>query len=435
LDRNALKNLAKRLSHPVVLVSGTNGKTTTTSLLAEVFRQVAGKVATNRAGANLTPGLVSALLETKKTPAIFEVDEGALPTAIEEVGPDFVVLLNLARDQLDRYGEIDTVVCRWLDALRRKDESRRLTLVANADDPRICHVAKQAETLSPSVRVVYFGIEAVPESEEVKTSSPDSAACPSCGEDLDYETAYATGGGHYSCRSCGFNRPQPHYSVSVFESGGMRGTRVQLECPAGATKFMFPLPGLHNVYNASASAAVATEAGLSRSSIERALSKTKAAYGRSEMVNVYGRPAYLLLSKNPQSISQNLRLVRQEAEILGEYPSCRIPLVFALNDRIADGRDISWIWDVDFSGILGCMLPVVACGDRAESVALRLVYDGWDPRLVLTLRDPYHALCTALSNALPGWPVPFIATYTAMRTLRADLVKRKLAPPIEDQSR
>jgi UDP-N-acetylmuramyl tripeptide synthase len=433
VDSRSLRSLSSRLDSPVVLVSGTNGKTTTNAIVAEVFSAVTGRVITNTAGANLKPGLVSALLDSQGAPACFEVDEGALPSVLEECRPDQVVLLNLTRDQLDRYGEIDTVAARWFDGLSFMGDD--LTVIANADDPRIAHIGIELQKLPNKPRTVFFGVEASPSDDSGVKPSPDAAACPSCGANLSYAVAYPTGGGHYCCESCGFSRPPLEYAASDYESLGMQGSRIVLESPSGSIKARFPLPGFGNLYNALAASAAAIEAGLSASTVEKSLEATKSAYGRFEAVTIDGRRAFLLLSKNPQSLSQNLRLVRYEAERSGGPQSQRSPLIFALNDRAADGRDVSWIWDVDFAELLGYKFAFVVCGDRAESAALRIAYDGWETAKIATVRDPYHALCIALANAPRRWAVPVLATYTAMRTLRSELVRRGYAIPIENYRR
>ncbi len=425
----AFEALAGRLSHPIVLISGTNGKTTTTSFVAEIISVVSGRVTTNKAGANLKAGLVSTLLDGAGAPACLEVDEGALPGVLAECRPDFVALLNLTRDQLDRYGEIDTIASNWLDALSRQDSET--TVLANADDPRIAYIASALRRLPKGPRVVFFGVESHHPGDTSSRPSPDAAACPVCGGDLSYSVCYPTGGGIYRCSACGFERPQPDYCATSYESLGLAGARVGLECPSGPIKLALPLSGLHNAYNALAATAAAVEAGLSNSVIEEVLARTKAAYGRSELIEIDGRRAYLLLSKNPQSLSQNLTLVAYEAERKPASPDAVLPVIFALNDRAADGRDVSWIWDVDFQGILPPDLHFIVCGDRAESAGLRLLYDGWDRSRIIVVRDPYHALCLALANAPSGWDVPVLATYTAMHTLRSGLVRRKMAAPIE----
>ncbi len=489
IDPEALRNLCSGLARPVLLVSGTNGKTTTTAVATEILSVVAGRVTTNRAGANLKPGLVSALLEAGHGPACFEVDEGALPDVLSQCDPDMVLLLNLSRDQLDRYGEIDTVASRWVEALRKKGPD--LTVVANADDPRVAHVAQeaaasQAPPPGPShtssrhaypatgsgkvrepgcpPRVVFFGIDALPVEETLPSPAPDSLPCPVCRSELSYLTAFSTGGGHYECSECGFARPQLTYRATQYEALGLAGSLVSVETPSGGLKANFPLPGLHNVYNALAATAAAVEAGISPDAVTDALGRSRAAYGRCETVEIDGKRAFLLLSKNPQSLTQNLRLIRQEGEAFlasstrtwDEKKSASdrpvggaaagaggfeqvLPVVFALNDRTADGRDVSWIWDVDFAGNLvpssgNASRPrfaFVLCGERAESAALRLAYDGWDRALLTTVRDPYHAVSMATAEAPEGWAVPVLVTYTAMRTLRGDLVRRGFAPPIE----
>lgn len=467
LDPTVLTKLAGRHS-PVVFVTGTNGKTTTTALLAEFLSSVAGRVATNQAGANLESGVVAALLRSGGGPACLEVDEGAVPSVLERARPDVLLLLNLARDQLDRYGEIDTVARRWVTAIGRCPP--RLGLVANADDSRVAWVASEArrsvEASGKGLRCVFFGLGTVREEDTTTAPSPDHAFCPSCSRPLDYEVCWTTGGGRYGCSHCGFRRPDPQVWIRDYVSMGLEGFRIALDSPEGPIKAAFNLPALHNLYNACAAAACALMLGVSPSTVEASLPSTTAAYGRAEAVSIRGKRAFLLLSKNPQSTTENLALVRRELERFARargsssasdlrsglgtsgnrreaqrrrgdgrtstaLPEGSIVLAFGLNDRLADGQDVSWIWDVDFEGSLGCTPPFVVFGDRAESAALRLVYDGWDPSSVLALPDPYHALTYSLAAAPPDWPLPVLCTYTAMRTLRAELVRRGLAPPID----
>jgi UDP-N-acetylmuramyl tripeptide synthase len=473
-DRSILAHLSRRHS-PIVLVTGTNGKTTATALLAETLRHLVGSVTTNKAGANLEAGLVSALVGSRGGPACLEVDEGALASLIDRVSPDVVVFLNLSRDQLDRYGEIDVVAERWKKSLEKLPNLP--AIVANADDPRVtwvCFELLRTRTAGqgPAPVVRFFGIEEVRLPEKLPPEpSPDASFCPSCGSDLDYEICWPTGGGKYRCTRCQLARPTPDVAVVDYVAKGLSRSTVSIDTPDGSLKCELALPGFHNLYNAAAAICSALHLGISLKAISQSLEFTNAAYGRAEVIAVGTKRLALLLSKNPQSLTQNLSLIKDELDAFA-WPSWNrpnleadrtayreamgsadaelqnseqgsywrdagvdrmtpaLPVVFGLNDRLADGRDVSWIWDADFGVLLPHKPFFVLYGDRAESAALRLLYEGWPEQRLFVTHDPYHAVTYAASRAPETWSVPVLATYTAMRELRGILVKHGFATPI-----
>lgn len=424
IDPETLSSLLNQIKGRLVYVSGTNGKTTTVSLLTACLRANGTNPISNTAGANLTSGLVSALLTSnEKVDAVLEADEAALTRIVRARPPSALVLINLSRDQLDRYGEIDTLMLKWRNMLDRLTPSTRLIL--NADDPRVAALGWiRSPAAPPRTAVRFFGIEA----SDPATQRPPSDAtwCPFCEEPLRYSKTFSTGGGHYQCAGCNWKRPYPDYRLIQAISAGFDGVEVAVETPNGMDSFSLRIPGLHNAVNALAAIAAASELGIPLATTVKALSESRSAYGRAEPIEVDGRAVRLLLSKNPAALTGSLSLIAQSQPGDSE-PS---PILFGLNDKTADGRDVSWIWDVDFARILGRQHPFVASGSRAYAVALRLKYDGWPLELVEVERDLYPGLRAAVARTPRGGSLNALLTYTAMRELRAELVKRRLAPRI-----
>lgn len=427
IDPEALRSMLCRVSGRVAYVSGTNGKTTTASLVTACLRADGGNPASNTAGANLSTGLTSALLSATDTvDAVLEADEAALVRIVEARPPDALILLNLSRDQLDRYGEIDALMTRWRKMLDCLAPSTRLIL--NADDPRVAALGwiKSPEA-QPRTAVRFFGLEVDDPAPQRPPS--DASWCPFCEEPLEYLRTLSIGGGDYRCTGCGWARPAPDYRLIKAKSAGFDGFELAIETPIGMDSLSLRLPGLHNAANALAACAAASELGVGLSTIAKALTESRTAYGRAEPIELDGRAVRLLLSKNPAALTGSLLMVA-ESERLAPRSTGPAPVLFGLNDKIADGRDVSWIWDVDFAGIVGAGHPFVASGTRASSVALRLKYDGWPMDSVEVEKDLYPALRAAVARTPRGTAMSALLTYTAMRELRAELVRRQLAPRI-----
>jgi UDP-N-acetylmuramyl tripeptide synthase len=412
LSPGALERMAVQLDEGAVLVSATNGKTTTSAMLAAALERSGRSVVHNRAGSNMSWGVATALLDAGRRPGqlgLFEVDEAWLPKVAEAVRPRLYLLSNLFRDQLDRYGELELLADRWADLVTR--ETGRARFVLNADDPLVADLGREREG------VVYFGVsddsQAVPELQH----AADSKHCRNCGTAYVYEAVYLGHMGRYSCPNCGRTRPEPSVVATRVRLDGMTGSQVELRTPQGSVSLELPLPGLYNVYNALAAAATALELGVPLAQVKEALEDFAGAFGRVETIPVEGRDVSILLVKNPAGANEVLRTLTLEER--------RLDLWLALNDGIADGRDVSWIWDADFEILAGRVRRVTCSGTRAEEMALRLKYAGVDAELEVE-RDLGRSLDHAVAG-LDGGPLYALPTYTALLELRDLLAKRGLA--------
>jgi lipid II isoglutaminyl synthase (glutamine-hydrolysing) len=404
--------LAARLSSGVALVSATNGKTTTTAMAAKILGDQ-HRLVWNRAGANLLSGLASSLVSARKAElGLFEVDEGALPEAIRRTHPRVVSLANLFRDQLDRYGELELVAERWRGAVDHLPEST--TLVVNADDPVLAELGEDRE------RVLRFGVDDPRQARAALQHAADSKYCVRCGQPYVYAAAYVGHLGDYRCPACGHARPPLDVAAREIELGGLRGSRFRLDTPHGSTVVELSLPGLYNVYNAVAAASVALALDSSPTAIARGLADFSAAFGRFERIPVGAKEIVVLLIKNPAAANEALRIFET-----GVPPV----LVIALNDAIADGQDVSWIWDVDFEPLLPHVGRVVASGDRAAELGLRLVYGGLPEDRLEVIPSLERALDRGLELTPQGAELSVLPTYTAMLALRRIASERGLVRP------
>jgi lipid II isoglutaminyl synthase (glutamine-hydrolysing) len=412
LDPGAVDALAARLSSGIALVSATNGKTTTTAMAARILG-AGHRLAWNRAGANLLSGIASALVSARRAEiGLFEVDEGALPEAIERTRPRVVTLSNLFRDQLDRYGELELVAERWRSAVATLPGAT--ALVVNADDPIVADLAEGR------TGVLRFGLEDPRQARPALQHAADSKYCVRCGAPYVYEAAYVGHLGDYRCPACGHARPPLDVAAREIELRGLTASRFKLVTPDGDAAVELALPGLYNVYNAVAAAALAVALGVPLATIRSGLESFSAAFGRFERIPAGGKRIVMLLVKNPAGANEVLRTLET-----GIPPV----LVLALNDAIADGRDVSWIWDVDFEPILPHVERVVVTGDRAAELGLRLVYGGLARDQLELVPSLERALDRGLELCEAGSELVVLPTYTAMLALRAILVERGLVRP------
>jgi lipid II isoglutaminyl synthase (glutamine-hydrolysing) len=412
LDSSAIAMLGKRLERGSVVVSATNGKTTTSAMLASVLESAGAQVVHNRAGSNMNWGVATALLDAGRAPGqigLFEVDEGWLAPVTRDLDPSLILLSNLFRDQLDRYGELELLADRWADLVAERDG--RSTFVLNADDPLVADLGRERQ------RVVYFGVEDRSHSLESLEHASDSKRCRNCGHEYVYDAVYLGHLGRYRCPNCGRERPTPQVAAEQVTLHGMSGSDVRIATPSGTLELSLPLPGLYNVYNALAATAAALELGASTSQVGEALSRFAAAFGRVERLQVDGREVAILLVKNPAGANEVLRTLTLEGGALD--------LWIALNDGIADGRDISWIWDADFEVLAGRVSHITCAGTRAEEMALRLKYAGVKGPIVVE-RELARSLDSAVASG-NGRPLYALPTYTALLELRDLLAHRGLA--------
>jgi len=408
MEPEALRRLGARLG-ATTIVSATNGKTTTAGMIAAILAGVGREPVHNRAGSNMTWGVATALLEQDGDEGLFEVDEGWLARVAGELDPSVIVLGNLFRDQLDRYGELETLAEAWAGVVKQGAGSTRFVL--NADDPTIADLGRDTDA-----GVVYFGIDDASQALPELQHAFDAKHCRRCGHPYVYAHAFVGHLGHYSCPGCGATRPQPDVAATEIELRGMDGSRVELRTPAGRLSLELPLPGLYNVYNALAAVAAAIELGVPPERIPASLSEMRAVFGRVETIAIGDTDLSILLIKNPAGANEVLRTLRLEAGEEG------IDLWIALNDRIADGRDVSWVWDADFELLDGAVGRVVCAGTRAPEKALRLKYAGWPPEAI----EVEPGIEASLDRALAPGPDRLFAlpTYTALLELRKLLASR-----------
>ena len=416
LDPEAIARLGAGLEDGTTVVSATNGKTTTAGMIAAILAADGRHPVHNRAGSNMTWGVATALLEQHGREGLFEVDEAWLPRVVDQLEPTAIVLGNLFRDQLDRYGEMEALADEWAKTVATR--AGRSALVLNADDPLIADLGRDADE-HPRPGVVYFGIEDPSQALPELQHAFDAKHCRRCGHPYAYERAFVGHLGHYSCPNCGAERPRPDVAATGIELRGMEGSRSTVRTPAGEIELNLPLPGLYNVYNALAAVAAGLRLGVAPERIAAALGEVRAAFGRVETIAVAGKAVSILLIKNPAGANEVLRTLRLEAK---QEP---VDLWIALNDGIADGRDVSWVWDADFELLAGQVRRVVCAGTRAPEMALRLKYAGWPVDSIEVIPEIEAALDRAVASA-PG-RLFALPTYTALMELRKLLADRGLA--------
>jgi UDP-N-acetylmuramyl tripeptide synthase len=311
-------------------------------------------------------GVATALLEQSGEEGLFELDEAWLPRVAPQLRPRLLVLGNLFRDQLDRYGELERLADEWADLVASLDAG----LVLNADDPLIADLGRDRE-LRRRTGVTYFGIEDVGQALPELQHAHDAKHCRRCGAPYAYERAFVGHLGHYTCPNCDADRPTPDVAATDIELHGISRARMKVTTPEGPIELDLPLPGLYNVYNALAAIAAGLRSGVAAETIRKGLESMRAVFGRVETIEVAGKPVSILLIKNPAGANEVLRTLSLESSDGG------LDVWIALNDKIADGRDVSWIWDADFELLTRDVRRVICTGTRASEMALRLKYAGW----------------------------------------------------------
>jgi UDP-N-acetylmuramyl tripeptide synthase len=427
LRPNAVAEYAADLHHGTMLVSATNGKTTTTRLLAAASRVAGYHLATNAEGSNLERGIATALLKGGKGAdlGLFEVDEAALASIAASTRPQVVVLMNLFRDQLDRYGELETLVDKWRDVLDDLEaRSDPPTLVLNADDPNIAALGRGRPN------VVWFGVDDASHAIGDREHAADATMCRDCGAPLDHRVVLVGHLGHWDCPGCDLTRPTPTVSATRIDLS-LQGQDMTLQYPTPAglpieLAISSPLPGVHNSYNIVAAFAASwaladrTKRPQQAHAVARVVAKTKPAFGRGEVIDVDDKQIQLLLAKNPTGVNQNVRTILRSPG--------KLHVLVLLNDRTADGQDVSWIWDVDWEPLDSRLASLTLGGDRAWDLALRFQYGGFNMDKVKVSPDPAKALDIALAATFAGHTLCALSTYTAMLDLRWVLTQRGFTP-------
>jgi len=414
LQPDAIRRLSERLTGGSVVISATNGKTTTAAITATILERAGRALVHNRAGANMAGGIASTLLAAASPrrgiagdTGLFEVDEFWLGAVTEQVQPRAVLLGNLFRDQLDRYGELETIAERWAQVVGALDGTT--TLVLNADDPLIADLGRGRE------HVTYFGVDddslALPEMQHAS----DSKHCRRCGAPYRYDAVYLGHLGHYHCPNCGQERPLPSVRAERITLHGTHAATFMLVTPDGRRSVFLRLPGLYNVYNALAATALCLSLGVSLDDVVEGLQGATAAFGRAENVQLGDVALQILLIKNPAGANEILRTLGLEPD--------QLDVLAVLNDNIADGRDVSWIWDADFELLSTRVRRVTCAGTRAAELAVRLKYAGVPESALSVVPELALALDRALMDADSG-RLYALPTYTALLALRAELTAR-----------
>jgi lipid II isoglutaminyl synthase (glutamine-hydrolysing) len=413
LDPGAVDRLARRLPLGSAVISATNGKTTTAAMAASILRG-RFRLAHNNSGANLLSGVTSTLLEAQGADlGLFEVDEAALPEVVARVGPKAVCLGNLFRDQLDRYGELEHVAEGWRQAVQAMASGA--ALVVNGDDPQVGALADER----PGALV--FGVDDPSVGRPVLQHAADSKYCVRCGTQYVYATAYVGHLGDFRCPACDHSRPRLDVVAREIELRGLDSVSFVLVSPQGTEQVRLRLPGLYNVYNALAAASLTLTLGATLPEVVAGLEAFSAAFGRFERIEVGDRRLLMLLIKNPAGANEAVRTI-----VDGGAPEVA---VVALNDAIADGRDVSWIWDVDFEPLLAGLDRLVATGERAAELALRFKYGGFDPGSIEVIPGLDAALDRGLELTPSGGELLVLPTYTAMLALRKVIGDRGFVRP------
>jgi lipid II isoglutaminyl synthase (glutamine-hydrolysing) len=399
IEPKLLPLLSQQVKNGVILIAGTNGKTTTSLLLKDILERKGYRVAHNSTGANLENGLTTALMESSNLLgslnvdyAILEVDENIVPKILAPIQPRIILCLNLFRDQLDRYGEVDSISKRWTKVISTLP--KETVVIPNADDPTLSYLGQQLPQ-----RVLFFGMSEPEKYLDKIQHAVDSIYCPNCGHALDYKGAYLSHLGDFSCPKCGFSKSKP-----------------QLE----SSEYPQILIGLYNKYNTLAAVTAAKELGVDEDTIRDTISSFQAAFGRAEELEINGKRVVILLSKNPVGTNETIRVVTESTD--------RTTLL-VLNDRVQDGEDVSWIWDVDTEKLVERGGTLVVSGDRVYDLALRLRYSENNANSNLNLiveEDLHQAIATALEHTPANETLHILPTYTAMLDVREVLTGRKI---------
>ena len=394
-----LQLLSQQVKNGVILIAGTNGKTTTALLLCTILERQGYRIAHNSTGANLENGLMTALMENANLwgrlnvdYAILEVDENIVPRVLKPLQPRIILCLNLFRDQLDRYGEVDSISKRWTKVISTLP--LETVVIPNADDPTLSYLGQQLPQ-----KVSFFGMNEPEHYLEAIPHAVDSIYCPSCGHSLDYQGVYLSHLGDFTCPQCGFSKSKPTLESSEWSQ---------------------ILVGLYNKYNTLAAVTAAKELGVDEAVIRDAVNNFQAAFGRAEDLVINNKRVRILLSKNPVGTNETIRVVTESSDTT---------TLLVLNDRTPDGTDVSWIWDVDTEKLVQRGGTLVVSGDRVYDMALRLRYSensGESNLNLIVEEDLRQAIATALKHTPDNETLHILPTYSAMLEVREVLTGRKI---------
>lgn len=413
IDPRLLGKIASRLSRGAVVVAGTNGKTTTSRIIADMLEADGARVVHNRSGSNLVRGVAAAFAESSTIfgrpngdAGVIEADEAAFPEIVRRVQPKVVLLNNLFRDQLDRYGELHTIATKWKPAIAALPATS--TVVVNADDPALAVLTENiaAKRVTFGMREIAYRLDEIPH-------AADSIRCPICDTALEYDALYLAHLGAWHCPKCGAKRPELDLAgESLHLDGVERLTMTIAETGAASWPIEIGVPGLYNAYNALAASAVSRALGVQPETIARTMQAFRSAFGRIERLTYRNRKITIALVKNPVGFNEVLRMLVTNGTL-------EVPALIAINDLAADGRDVSWLWDVDFELLGGAGATIATAGIRGTDMANRLKYAGVEPDRIVSLGDDFERALDAFVDLVPEGETAYILpTYTAMLDIR-----------------
>lgn len=428
ISKDVLSELSKQCKQGVIAVSGTNGKSTTSGFVASIMKKAGYKFVHNRQGANLITGITATLVEATGNTlnldadyGLFEIDEAALPQIAKEVQIKNVLVTNLFRDQLDRFGELDTTAKLIEKGIRQNGS----LAVLNSDDPNVARLAGECRRIfyglsSLSCQAIVEESSGLNDSSCADSANVEIAYCANCGHQIVYEQIFYGQLGHYHCPSCSYKRPQPEVFAKDVKLEGMTSS-FKLQLGAESIQVNLPVAGLFNVYNAVAASALAYSLNISANNIKLGLESYTTLFGRSETIEINGKKVIIQLIKNPAGATEAIKTAALDQS--GD-------LLIAINDNYADGRDVSWLWDAQFEYLNKHEAKIVVSGRRAEDMAVRLKYAGINQDQIIIENDLKGALLQAL-KILPEqsklWVLP---TYTCLLDLQ--VICKALGTPLAE---
>ena len=400
LDKNILKTIAN--NYEVILVTGTNGKTTTTSMIYSIVKDSNKQVITNNTGANMYTGIVACFISNysfkkscEKKIAVIEVDEANVKFVTEYISPRIITVTNLFRDQLDRYGEVYTTLKKILEGVEKVPTA---TLLLNGDESLFGNLNLKND-------MVYYGFGTKVNDNNIVDINADAKFCTICKSPYEYNFITYNHLGDFYCSGCGYKRPKLTYSVDKIVDLNTSGSTVHIN----NKEYYINQPGTYNIYNALCAYSVAKLLGLEDTTIEHSLKTVASSFGRQETLNIEGKEVKIILVKNPAGYDEAVNTINLDKR--------KINLSLLLNDNYADGKDVSWIWDVNFERLTSLNInKIMISGIRLYDMAIRLKVAGFTSESFLLCKDEESLLQQI--KACDGEIVYILATYTAMINLR-----------------
>lgn len=414
ISPDILSFLVNQTKKEIITISGTNGKTTTAGLLSSILKNDGRKIAHNRKGANMLTGITGAVVQESclfnglnVDNCLLEVDEAFLVHAYNHFNPNYLLVTNLFRDQLDRYGELDTTAKKIQAAIDKTISKKPLSLVLNADDPVVSRLGSNQD-----IKKIYYGFNEINfVNQDVSIKSPQEIATCVCGEKYSYSKVFYGQVGHYSC-SCGKARPAPE--IEAVAEIDVEFSILKIKHNDSEFEIRVNLPGVYNAYNALAAITLALDLGISVENIQKGIDSYDTVFGRAEKLVLKNKPVLIQLIKNPIGATEVLRTVKDDESS---------KLLIIINDNYADGRDVSWLWDANFELLNSHKKRIVTSGVRASDMAVRLKYAGIPAENIKVVEDIKAALDYSVNNTEKDEKLYVLPTYTALLSLQPILKK------------